>query len=241
MDTTLQYSPIGRIDDPRPSGVRVQDRILLLALMWRLSQHGYIGDPIKVQKTVFLAEYEAGAKGSVVFRYPYFRWDYGPFSKELRNDCRLLSDTLGYMEEGDWYVIRPDGSSLAEAFWLDVLADQRNRSIRELLEDIAKSCAQRPGGYIQKRVYGLTVPSAPPGRRRDVASRTVSDTPKGYDFLLLPARPKCQTFLPYEWEEVLAVELAEQSEARDSLRRAENDFRTGRVRVGDPIPPGLEE
>jgi len=225
-----------REEDQRERGQRIHDRILLLTLFARVAQQGYIGDPMKVQKTVFLVEYNAAPENMLIFHYPYFRWKYGPFSKELKDDYRLLSDSagLGYLRELDQFDLQPKAVALAEAFWLDVVTDQRNEGIRKVLEATVASCAGKRGWDLQKKVYELKVCSAlcRHTRPEERTLRTVRDTPESYEFFLVPPAPRQTLVIPQDWKETLSIELAEHSEARKSLERAEADIAAGRVEDG---------
>ncbi|MBE9566090.1 MAG: hypothetical protein IMF16_05020 [Proteobacteria bacterium] len=239
--SSREYHP--ESSDPREPATRIQDRILLLSLFARLTHYGYIGDPVKVQKTVFLVQYNAALSKMQVFAHPYFRWEYGPFSKELKDDYRLLSGPLDYVLDREEFQMTDKGSDLAEAFWLDVLKDSRNAEICQVLEATARKWAGNRGGDIQRAVYKLRVRSAP--SRHSAADeevyRTVEDTRKSYEFLLVPRSPRCRPFIPEGWAETLAVELGENSDARDSLRQAERDVLGGHVRGGDPIPADIDD
>ena len=231
-------------NDPREPATRIQDRILLLSLFARLDHYGYIGDSMKVQKTVFLVEYNAAPESMLIFNYPYFKWNHGPFSKALKDDYRLLSDPagLGYLDASDQFDLTPKAVTLAEAFWLDVVTDQRNQGIRKVLEATVASCAEKRGWDLQTRVYDLKVYSGkskhtPPAERKMM---TVRDTPLSREFFLVPPEPRQTLVMPEGWEETLWIELAECSQARESLKSAKADIAAGRVEDGI-FPADLED
>jgi len=231
-------------DDRRDARAQVHDRILLLSLFARLDRCGFIGDPMKVQKSVFLAEYSAARTDALAFSHPYFRWKYGPFSKELKDDYSLLSDPqFRYLEGGDQFDLSPKGSALADAFWFDVLRMEENESIRKLLETVAYHCGSKNGWVLQKEANKLRVRSAP---SRDSAAdkeieETVENTPQTYEFRVLPKEPRHILVIPEEWEETLAMELQIHSEARESLKRAQADIAAGRVSEGLGLPEDAEQ
>lgn len=73
-------------------------RLMLLELI-ASNSGGYVRGKTRLQKQMFLLQKKLCDEGkSDIHLYPYFRWNYGPYSSELEDDLQWL-EVMGLVEE----------------------------------------------------------------------------------------------------------------------------------------------
>jgi hypothetical protein len=75
----------------RTRSQEIWDRIVLLHLLQDAQQKKGV-DNVKIQKLTFISEITGAAQKLKAAHYPFFRFTYGPYSKELANEVTLLEE-----------------------------------------------------------------------------------------------------------------------------------------------------
>lgn len=207
------------------------DTILFLCLMDRFVEFGdrgnWVGDRIKVQKATFLAAHAMWERKDKGFNLTFFRYDFGPLSKQLYAVWSVLrGPSVECWFEEEEFGITERGRDLAQSFCEEVLSVGENKRYLAVLEDVAKRYTHKTSYDIQCHVYEMRV--LPIGLQEEM---TVEKTPRGYQFTqaLDPHEAVSQLRVEPGWLETLAIIFNVKASA--SLARAEADFAAGRVRM----------
>lgn len=91
----------------------VIDKLLLLYLINKTNEYGLMGGEIKLQKLPFLSELKMNTKGIKGFSYCFFRFHYGPMSKEVYCDRDILS-LSGMITKRPPYALTERGKDILE-------------------------------------------------------------------------------------------------------------------------------
>ena len=213
----------------RNADERRSDAALLLAL-WARS----VADPCRdaggkpwQMKLAFLAALGL-ARGEVrALNLQFYRWTWGPLSNQVYEVWDDL-EGAGLMCPEERFVFTGDGLALAEAFYEEVVCDERNIVVRETLDRVAGEWRGEPRtSDILDHVYAIEM--APLAGDVPAPVRAI---PQGTE-LLEPVPPdRARGWLTIEpgWRETLA--LAMNPEARATLEAAIDDFRAGRIVAG---------
>jgi uncharacterized protein YwgA len=215
--------------NPNPDE-KLKNIAMFLCLANRLTRQGVIGDGLKVQKCTFLVtldEFRNQLKG---FNLTFFRYTWGPYSKqlwELRD--RLISAGLLTEEKpveaetGGVYALTKPGRALSDDLCKDIASDQRNAPFVESIENVANQFAEQDTNSIIKHVYGLEV------QRLDGVVQRIEDMPQKVDItrVLDSAEARAEVIIPDSWLETIA--LATSPTSRKGMDRAGADLANGRV------------
>ena len=184
------------------------------------------GDKLRQMKLAFLAAHECASRDMAALHLSFFRWTWGPMSNEVYATWEDLLEA-GLMESEEHFVLTRAGESLAEAFSAEVLRDERNISVRDVLEPIARKWAAHPTtAPLLDYVYRLEVTAI-----GEDASRPIRDIPKGQELVkpVGPTKARSRLYVDGGWLETLALTLTPLAAA--PLRGAIGDFRSGRIHV----------
>lgn len=130
-------------------------RAIDLALLTYIMERGktYYGR-IKLQKTTFLAELKLRDNDLVGTHFRFYRWNKGPFSKELWSAVDLLS-AKGFVHKGAPSLTRR-GQELME-FVLELKRASENRKFFAVLDEALSFCGPKNGGDLMDAVYDMQV------------------------------------------------------------------------------------
>lgn len=105
------------------------DRILLLHLL-HSAQDTKVVDNVKVQKLTFISEVQGAELRLKTAHYPFFRYNFGPYSKELAKEVSFL-EALGFINNESREL-----TSRADVIlrYIQPEIDDHIWTIRELLE-----------------------------------------------------------------------------------------------------------
>lgn len=109
------------------------DHLLLLYLVKKANQVGNLDGKTKLQKLVYLAERNMLGRKMKGFNHYFFRFGYGPYSKELNHDKDYLAK-LCLFDKVRWGLTQ-DGTAIVSGFtelW------ERNRAFIEQIDSIAE-------------------------------------------------------------------------------------------------------
>lgn len=113
-------------------------------------------DNLKVQKVVFITENEARGERLAAANFPFFRYNLGPYSKELANDVRKLED---------FRFIDPETRELTARgkYVVDYVAEEIKESkdalyVLGILHEACAKYANWRSPALVNHVYGMKVP-----------------------------------------------------------------------------------
>jgi uncharacterized protein YwgA len=140
----------------------IQDRLLQLYLISSIQKNGFIDGNLKLQKLAFLLEWQLMLNNIKALHFKYFRYRYGPFSKELQSDNQNLQ-TEGYLTHQ--FNLTGKAVDLLEYVIEPIAKHGANQEIFNQLEDICVAEAKTSGSKLTDKVYRMEiVPHDMPGR-----------------------------------------------------------------------------
>ena len=146
----------------RTSTEVLQDKLLLLYLVSSAKKYGFMEGNLKLQKLVFLSEWQLMSANLKALHFKYFRYRYGPFSKELLCDNEEL-------KAGGYLTYQFNLTEKALDF-LDYAIEPivRHGGNAEIFDKINSTCAvysKITGVRLIERVYRMEIiPYDMPGR-----------------------------------------------------------------------------
>ena len=215
----------------RTADERRTDAALLLALWARSveSPHEDAGDKLWQMKLAFLASLDL-AKGRVHgLNLSFYRWTWGPLSNEVYDAWDDLAEGQ-FVQPDEHFVLTRRGLELAQAFYEEVVCDERNVHVRESIDRVATAWNGRPETRkLMEHVYDLEIVPCDDEGSLPTPIRAIG---KGAQLLEPVPGSEATGWLTVEpgWLETLALTL--KAEARAPLEAANADFRTGRAVVG---------
>lgn len=188
------------------------DILLLMYLIKRGNKEGGIWGITKLQKLVFLVEHamlEDRVKG---FNHTYYKWKYGPFSKELYNDFDALIDEEILTEEGGIKLTKRGKKLLKE--YGGVL--RKNEEVLQYIEGKIEKYVNKSLKEIKSEVYDIETTISGLG---DIKIRKI---PQGFNLLTKLEEEEIGVSSRFEisdeWIETLDILL--DREAYKSLKKA---------------------
>lgn len=185
------------------------------------------GDRLWQMKLAFLAALGLSRNEARALTLNFYRWTWGPLSNEVYEVWDDL-EGAGLMCPEERFVVTRRGLELADAFYAEVVCDERNVIVRETLDGVADEWRGEPRtSDLLRHVYATgIVPLEGSGPAPVEAIR------RGAELLEPVPADQAKSWLTIEpgWRETLA--LAMTPEARATLDAAIADFREGRIRVG---------
>lgn len=142
---------------------KLADHLLLLYLINKANQVESLTGDTKLQKLVYLAERNMLGRKLKGFNFFFHRFDYGPYSQELKDDNSHLIG-IGLLEKKKWNLT-DEGGSILDSFpelW------ERNRAIVEQIDAIvmySKWSLSRLKNFVYEQPHpwlkGKTIRSVP--------------------------------------------------------------------------------
>lgn len=185
------------------------------------------GDRLWQMKLAFLAALGLSRDEVRALNLNFYRWTWGPLSNEVYEVWDDL-EGAGFMCLEERFVLTEGGLELADAFYEEVVCDERNVVIRETLDRIAGEWrGEARTSAILDRVHAVEIAPLAGGEPSPVHA-----IPQGGELLEPVPHDRARSWLTVEpgWRETLA--LAMNPEARATLAAAIADFREGRIVVG---------
>jgi hypothetical protein len=218
--------------EERTTDEELTDEVLILAL-YHLAQveakAPEVGDRLKAMKLVFLANHSMLQRRAKGLNCTFYRWNYGPLSNDVYVAWTRLIQA-GLLQEEERISVTPRGSDLASAFIDEVLADEGNRMFLQFLQSTAQDWARKSSRSILNAVYAMEV--APVGGRTPVKVRDLPLSAR-VTKILEQSEARSALNVPDGWLETLGLML--NPPAMESIIRAADDARAGRVVLGDDI------
>jgi hypothetical protein len=218
--------------EERTTDEKLTDEALILALYHLVQDRtgeAAVGDRLKAMKLVFLANHAMFSERMKGLNCTFYRWDYGPMS----NDVYAAWDHLkraGLLDEEECIRVTARGAELASGFIREVLESEENRPFLRFLEDTARYWGKKSRSAILTSVYNMEI--TPLGEF--IASR-IEDMPRTAHLTeaLDAGDAKAVINIEQGWLETLGLML--NPPAMESIVRAADDARAGRVVLGDDI------
>ena len=215
----------------RSADERRTDAALLLALWARAvpSPREDAGDKLWQMKLAFLTALDLAQARVRALNLGFYRWTWGPLSNEGYDAWDDLTEGQ-LVQPDEHFVFTRRGLELAQAFYQEVVCDERNVRVRESIDGVAEAWKGQPATRkLMEHVYGLEIAPCGEGGSLPIPIR---DIEKGTELLEPVSGSEATGWLTVEpgWLETLALIL--KAEARAPLEAAITDFRTGRIIVG---------
>ncbi len=137
---------------------QVIDKLLLLYLINKTNEYGLMGGQLKLQKLPFLSELEMNSRGIKGFNYCFFRFRYGPMSKELYNDRDILS-LSGMITKHPPYALTERGKDILEQ---SEKVLRKNSMILKYIDNITKKYAATTPWELTEMIYQIDIILAGP-------------------------------------------------------------------------------
>lgn len=185
------------------------------------------GDRLWQMKLAFLAALGLSRDEVRALNLSFYRWTWGPLSNQVYAAWDDL-EGAGLMCPEERFVVTRRGLELAEAFYAEVVCDERNVIVRETLDRVADEWRGEPRtSDILRHVYATGI--APLEGDAPVPVRAIS---RGTELLEPVSAHRAKGGLTIEagWRETLALAL--NAAARSTLDAAIADFRDGRIVAG---------
>lgn len=215
----------------RNADQRRTDAALLLALWANAVENPRedAGDKLWQMKLAFLAALDLSASRLQGLSLSFYRWTWGPLSNEVYDawDDLVESDLL---HSDEHFVFTRRGLEFADAFYKEVVCDERNVQIRESIDRVADAWRGRPQtARLMEHVYGLEIVPLGGAQLQPIPVRSIE---RGTELLEPVPAPEATAGLTVEpgWLETLALAL--NLDARATVDAAIADYRAGRVVVG---------
>ena len=138
----------------RESIETLKDKILLLYLLSKIKEYGEMSGNLKLQKIVFLSENELMNTGIKGFHFKFFRYNIGPFSKELMIDYNDLNAD-GFVSS--YFTLKSRAEDLLD-YIIDPLKEiQNNQNTFGIIDKICKTYGSYSGLKLTNIVYDMVI------------------------------------------------------------------------------------
>jgi len=181
--------------------------------------HNYLG-MTKLQKFVFLVEKNLNENRMRALTYDFFMWDYGPLSKEIyvdykilkQNDICIQSDNVSLSKRGKYLV-----TNFQDVF-------EENREVLNIIDDVINQFASYDTDSIVQYVHNIEIMIE--GCDEPIQIENIE---KGIDLITgLSDQDSSLSFtIDESWLETLDILL--DKELCESIDRSEQEIRNGKV------------
>ena len=130
------------------------DRVLSLFISSVADENGGISGNLKFQKLTFLSEWALIKKGIKALHLKFFRYKWGPYSKELTLDQRYLMEK-GYLTGG--FVLKEKATDLLEYFLSAASDSEINKEVFRTIIGTCEEYGKYTGLRLQRIVYDMKI------------------------------------------------------------------------------------
>ena len=194
---------------------RSQNKLLLLYIAkeyTKKSKH-YFGKTI-LEKIIFLAEWKMIEERVKGLNFPYFRYDYGPFSKEVSQEINDLKKT-GLLEKQDEIKLTKEGEKLLESY-SDLL--QRNKDIIVYIDKVIEKYHRYTTQELKNLVYDMEFPM-PNGKIK------IKDIQHYTDMLFILPETEVKKEFKLTEEDIETLDILSDTELFNSLKESIKEAR----------------
>ncbi len=149
----------------------------------------------KLQKTTFLVELDLLRSGFTGPRFSFFRYNNGPFSRELWDAYDFLH-SRGFAKQADQPALTDRGKVLVD--YVKELHDEANQKFFARLDATLEDCQRRKGAPLMRAVYKIELPI-------DHQTMKIEDIPIGVDLIVPEGDPSLH--VPSDVQRLLIEEL----------------------------------
>ena len=199
---------------------RLEDNLLLLYIIYKSDKKGRIEDLFKLQKITFLIENNLIRRKIKGLNYNFFRWERGPFSKDLSIDVNFLEDN-NLIVLNDGYKVTDRGKEIlkdAEEIF------NKNIPILKFFDTIINRYAKKNVDEIKEIIYRMRVVIP-----RIKTSERISDILKGQLILFKMSKQKAKEVFQINNQWLETLDLLFDMNAMKAFERAESNFKEGKI------------
>lgn len=184
---------------------KMLDAVLLLHMLDRAKP---IDGKTKLQKVPFFVELKLKNEGLRGPHFRFFRWNFGPFSRDVCDTFEFLAGR-GFVSESN-FRLTERGKFLLELAIPPLAEIEENAPIFRAMDDVLRDCAKSLGGMLKSVAYETVVATeGHPGRK-------LRDIPPATD--LLEPEPGGLK-VPEDLESLIREELSLTDEQMEEARR----------------------
>jgi len=207
------------------------DKLLLLYLIEKANCNGLAEGITKITKLSFLSEHTMILKKNKGFNYNYFRYEQGPYSKELADDFKKLLKEEMIAQRDHYTFLTPRGKEILDGS-SELL--EINQSFADEIDEVCKKYAPHTLTSIKKDVYGLVL-----GIEGPYKNFKIKNIPQCADILVkLDVRNAVKEFkLSIDWCETL--ELLMDNDSMISFEKSMEDTKKGRIYSYEQLARGI--
>lgn len=189
------------------------DNLLTLYLLKHSQDKGYcIDGPLKFQKLAFISELEMTTQKEKGLHLKFFRYNLGPYSKDLAEDYKKL-EKLGLAKH---YKITSATVDILNFLWDELEKINDNRLIVDKIRETINRYGKYPGPNLTNKVYDMKMePHDMPGSKLKIR-----DIPPFTD-LLVPEIFKANVIfdVPNDLLDILEEEFKLSDKARERINK----------------------
>jgi uncharacterized phage-associated protein len=154
------------------------DKLLLLYLIGETNKKDSMDGNFKLQKLPFLAELGMFKERLKGFNYTFFRYLWGPMTKEIYKDKDTLVQN-GFIVSSRTIKLTPRGNSVVSDFY-DVLNSKQNLEFKEKIDEVVDKFARYSFDSLKRYVYNIKLAPV------DIPDKElrIEDIPIGYDIIV---------------------------------------------------------
>lgn len=176
----------------------LSNEILLLYLIRRINEQNNFLGITKLQKFVYLIESAFYIDDTKSLKYPFFRWNFGPMSKEVYNECRKLAEN-NLIEKTGHEIKHIKVTKRGE----DVLLQcsdffDSNKQILQIVDELVDKYSHHNTNELKNIVYNIKDPSL------DIK---IKDVPQASDLLVGLFDKEDTVNIDVGWRETLDILL----------------------------------
>jgi len=188
-----------------------KNALQLLYLIYNLGKfRGYIG-VTKIQKLSFLIEYRQKINHIDGLNFKWFRWEFGPMSKEIYDLLRILRENEIVISTHKGIVLTQKGIKLVEKFTPII---KENSQAFEIIDQIVEEFGRRNAKFLKNYIYTSF----------SLGSTKLKDVDQGVDLIMPKEEEMKEIKISDDWLETLEIYL--DRELYESLNRAIESART---------------
>jgi len=132
------------------------DKFLLLYLIDQIFQKGFrISGALKLQKIIFLAEWEMIKRELKGFHFKFFRYNLGPYSKQLQLDYNSLAEK-GFINKST-YSLTVCGRSLIKHLLSVPKIYEENAIFFQSLDESLNKWGIHSGEELKNKIYNMSI------------------------------------------------------------------------------------
>lgn len=131
------------------------DLAAVLCLFDRANTIAPIDGNFKIQKLGFISELRGQEVALRAAHYKFFRYNHGPYSKDLANDVGFLKER-GFIDNLNRLTNR--GRYLVDYIKPEIAGNERSAASIGIINEVCDEFARFPGIELKHRVYEMSVP-----------------------------------------------------------------------------------